>query len=230
MDVVMARRLALSSLAIVSLVAAANPIAALDLPSGASITGDYLESRSAEVVVGHCLANAESGLAGREAILSWTVRAGEWKGEQLDGLSVVAVVQSPETIGDIVTEPVEARSVIVVDERASASQRDALVGLAQSMAGSLLTDVVKVEAAPIEVVEAAGSRYVRAGEVARVEVRERRHEDGLCGNEGMFYPPLIALDHAHPAYTLVHEWQGTGLEGTWKSPEKSSSYSGTFVR
>ena len=227
MDVVMARRLALSSLAIVSLVAAAS---ALDLPSGASITGDYLESRSAEVVVGHCLANAESGLAGREAILSWTVRAGAWKGEQLDGLSVVAIVQSPETIGDIVTEPVEARSVIVVDERASAPQRDALVGLAQSMAGSLLTDVVKVEAAPIEVAEAAGRRYVRAGDVARVEVRERRHEDGLCGNEGMFYPPLIALDHAHPAYTLVHEWQGTGLEGTWKSPEKSSSYSGTFVR
>jgi hypothetical protein len=206
------------------------PVAALDLPAGASITGDYLESRSAEVVVGHCLANAESGLAGREAILSWTVRAGEWNGEQLEGLSVVAVVQSPETIGDVVTEPVEARAVMVVDERATDRQREALVGLAQSMAGSLLADVVKVEVAPIEVAEAAGRRYVRAGDVARVEVRERRHEDGLCGNEGMFYPPLIALGHAHPAYTLVHEWQGDGLEGTWKSPEKSSSYSGTFIR
>jgi hypothetical protein len=211
-------------------IAVAVPATALDLPAGSTITGDYLESRSAEVVVGHCLANAESGLAGREAILSWTVRAGEWNGESLAGLSVVAVVQSPDTIGDIVSEPVEARSVVVVDERASQPQRDALVGLARSMAGSLLTDVVKVEAAPIEVAEAAGRRSVRAGDLARVEVRERRHQDGLCGNEGMFYPPLIAIDHAHPAYTLMHEWRGSGLEGTWKSPEKSSSYSGTFVR
>jgi hypothetical protein len=230
MDEVMTRRHTLSSFAAIALAIAATPIAGLDLPAGASITGDYLESRSAEVVVGHCLANAESGLAGREAILSWTVRAGEWNGEPLAGLSVVAVVQSPDTLGDVVAEPVEARAVIVVDERASQPQRDALVGLAQSLAGPLLADVVRVEAAVIEVAEAAGRRYVRAGEVARVEVRERRHEDGLCGNEGMFYPPLITLDHAHPAYTLVHEWQGTGLEGTWKSPEKSSSWSGTFVR
>ena len=208
----------------------AFPAAALDLPAGASITGDYLESRSAEVVVGHCLANAESGLAGREAILAWTVRAGAWKGEPLDGLSVVAVVQSPDTIGDVVNEPVPARAVMVVDERASQAQRDALVGLAQSMAGPLLADVVKVESAPIEVSLMDGRRAVHVGDLAAVEVRERRHQDGLCGNEGVFYPPLIALDHAHPTYTLVHEWNGAGLEGTWKSPEKSSSFTGTFVR
>jgi hypothetical protein len=214
----------------VALVLVVLPVAALDLPAGASITGDYLESRSAEVVVGHCLANAESGLAGREAILAWTVRAGSWKGELLDGLSVVAVVQSPDTIGDVVNEPVLARAVMVVDERASPGQRDALVGLAQSMAGPLLADVVRVESSPIEVSAAAGRRAVHAGSLASVEVRERRHADGLCGNEGVFYPPLIALEHAHPTYTLVHEWNGAGLEGTWKSPEKSSSFTGTFVR
>jgi hypothetical protein len=212
------------------LVAVAIPATALDLPAGASITGDYLESRSAEVVVGHCLANAESGLAGREAILAWTVRAGAWNGEPLAGLSVVAVVQSPDTIGDIVSEPVPARAVLVVDERASQPQREALIGLAQSMAPSLLADVVGIESAPIEVAATAGLRSVRAGDLAAVEVRERRHADGLCGNEGVFYPPLIALEHAHPTYTLVHEWQGAGLEGTWKSPEKSSSFTGTFVR
>jgi hypothetical protein len=210
--------------------AAALPAVALDLPAGASITGDYLEARSAEVVVGHCLANAESGLAGREAILAWTVRAGAFAGEPLDGLSVVAVVQSPDTIGDVVNEPVEARAVLVVDERASSEQRDALIGLARSMAGPLLADVARVETAPIEVASAAGRRWVRAGEFARVEVRERRHQDGLCGNEAAFYPPLIALEHAHPTYTLIDDWNGAGLGGTWKSPEKSSSYTGTFVR
>jgi hypothetical protein len=224
------KRISPIALLVLALPALALPTAALDLPAGASIYGDYLESRSAEVVVGQCLANAESGLAGREAILAWTVRAGEWKGEQLEGLSVVAVVQSPSTIGDVANEPVEARTVMVVDERASQPQRDALVDLAQSMAGPLVADVVRVESAPIEVGAAGGRRSVVAGELAAVVVRERRHQDGLCGNEGVFYPPLIALEHAHPAYTLVHDWNGPGLDGTWKSPEKSSSFTGTFAR
>jgi hypothetical protein len=220
----------LAALSFVFTVLVVVPAAALDLPAGASITGDYLESRSAEVVVGHCLANAESGLAGREAILAWTVRAGAWQGQSLAGLSVVAVVQSPDTIGDVVNEPVPARAVMVVDERASQAQRDALVGLAQSMAGPLLADVVGIESAPIDSSAMDGRRAIRAGDLAAVEVRERRHRDGLCGNEGVFYPPLIALEHAHPTYTLVHEWNGAGLDGTWKSPEKSSSFIGTFVR
>src|SRR6187549_408293 len=101
-----------SSFLLAASIAIALPATALDLPAGASIYGDYLESRSAEVVVGHCLANAESGLAGREAILAWTVRAGEWKGQSLEGLSVLAVVQSPSTIGDVANEPVEARTVM----------------------------------------------------------------------------------------------------------------------
>lgn len=219
-----------SSLVALAFASGALPVAGLDLPSGATITGDYLEARSAEVVVGYCLANAEVGVTGREAILAWTVRAGAWNGEPLEGLTVMAVVQSEETIGDLTAEPVTARSVVLVDERASPSQRDALLALARSMAGSLLTDVVAVEAVPIEIAAAASRRSVRAGEIAALEIRERRHEDGLCGNEAAFYPPMIELDHAHPAYTLVHEWRGAGLLGTWKSPEKSSAYTGTFVR
>jgi hypothetical protein len=219
-----------ASLGFLALAALTLPAVAVDLPSGASIAGDYLEARSAEVVVGHCLANAEVGLTGREAILAWTVRAGTWNGEPLAGLSVVAVVQSDETIGDVAGQPVAARAVVLVDERASPSQRQALLGLARSMAGPLLDDVVAVEPAPIEIAAAAGLHSVRVGDLAALEVRERRHDDGLCGNEDLYYPPLVELQHAHPTYTLVHEWQGAGLEGTWKSPEKSSSYTGTFLR
>jgi hypothetical protein len=98
------------------------------------------------------------------------------------------------------------------------------------MAGTLLADVVRVETAPIEVAASAGRRSVRAGDLATLEIRDRRHDDGLCGNEDLYYPPLVALEHAHATYTLVQEWRGAGLEGTWKSPEKSSSYAGTFAR
>jgi hypothetical protein len=219
-----------STLGALLVLALVVPATALDLPAGATVAGDYLEARSAEVVVGHCLANAEIGLAGREALLAWTVRTGSWAGESLDGLSVVAVVESDDTMGDVRSAPVAARAVVVVDERASQPQRDALLGLARSMAEPLLADVVAVEAAPIEIALGAGRRSVRVGDLAALEVRERRHDDGLCGNEAALYPPLIELEHAHPAYTLVNEWRGPGLLGTWKSPEKSSAYTGTFAR
>lgn len=75
-----------------------------------------------------------------------------------------------------------------------------------------------------------GLRAVRVGEIAAIEVRERRHEDGLCGNEDVFYPPLVDLEHAHSAFTLQNEYLGHQLSSTWRSPGKSSAYVGTFAR
>ena len=214
-----------------TLIAAALPLHAVDLETG-SISGDYLEARTAEVFVGYCLANSETGLVGQEAVMAWRIREGSWAGVPLEGLTVVAVVEGTTTLGDVKAEPVRGRSVVVVDRLANARQRDALVSLVRSMAGELVDEIVSVESAPIsiELDETHGLTAVRAGDVAAVEVRPRRHEDGLCGNEDQFYPPLVDLRHAHPAYTLRHEFQGTGLSSTWKSPGKSSAFIGTFTR
>lgn len=203
-----------------------------DLPAGGSISGDYLEARSAEVFVGYCLANSEVNLAGREAILAWRVREGSWQGVDIEGLSVVAVVQADETLGDLDVDPVAARSLLLVDAEASERQADALVALARSMAGGLIAEVVAVRSIEIEAELRSGHglKAVRAGDVAALEVRDRRHADGLCGNEDVFYPPLVELDHAHSTYTLEHRFAGTGLGGTWSSPGKSSSWVGTFSR
>lgn len=205
---------------------------ARDLPAQGSIAGDYLEARTAEVFVGYCLANSEVGLAGREGTLVWSVREGDWEGVPLAGLSVVAVVEAEGTLGDPVGSPVATRSLILVDERASPRQRSALVGMARSMAGPLLANVAAVEGVPIAVErdESARLRTVRAGDIAALAVRERRHDDGLCGNEDVYYRPFVELQEAQATYTLRHEFSGLGLGGSWKSPEKSSSWSGSFVR
>ncbi len=211
--------------------AAALPLHAVDLGS-ASISGDYLEARTAEVFVGYCLANSETDLVGQEAVMAWRIREGSWSGVALDGLTVVAVVEGTTTLGDVKAEPIHGRSVVLVDGNANELQRDALVSLVRSMAGPLVDEIVSIESVPIaiELDEANGLTAVRAGDVAALVVRPRRHDDGLCGNEDQFYPPLIDLHHAHPAYTLQHEFQGSGLSSTWKSPGKSSAFIGTFTR
>ena len=226
------KKLSLSLIAVALIVAtAALPLHAIDLEAG-SIAGDYLEARTAEVFVGYCLANSETGLVGQEAVMAWRIREGEWSGVPLEGLTVVAVVEGTTTLGDVKTDPVRGRSVIVVDANADARQKDALISLVRSMAGQLVDEIVSVHSAPIvvELDETHGLRAVRAGDLASVEVRPLRHEDGLCGNEDQFYPPLVDLVHAHPAYTLQHEFRGTGLNSTWKSPGKSSAFVGTFAR
>src|SRR5579864_9177143 len=95
------------------------------------ISGDYLESRSADVYVAQCFANSEVGLTGDQALLAWHVRNGSWNGEKLDGLTVIAAVKASATLGDPYADPYPAKSVLLVDEQATPAQRAALVAFAE---------------------------------------------------------------------------------------------------
>ncbi len=197
----------------------------------AQVRGDYLEVRTANVYVGPCIANGEVNLTGKEAIMAWRVREGSWEGTAVQGLTVVAVVQADATLGDPFageTEP--ARSVILVDESASQSQKEALVSLARSMAPDLLNRIVSIESAPIELTRDLDQRAsLRAGDVATFSTRGFNKGDHFCGNESILYPPLIQAD-ARPAFTLEHEFRGEGLGSSWSSPDRASAFVGEFVR
>jgi hypothetical protein len=75
-------------------------LSAWAIPGNAALKGDYLEARSSDVFTGPCFAMSEVNLTGQEAILAWKVREGKWKGVDLSGLSVVAVVRASATLGD----------------------------------------------------------------------------------------------------------------------------------
>lgn len=212
-----------------------------------AISGDYLEARTSDVYTGPCFANAEVNLAGKEAVLAWNVRQGAWKGVPVAGLSVVAVVRAAATLGDPFASPLPARSVILVDQKADPAQRAALVGFAREMAGNLLSDVVAVESAPIELsvpapametaehahhaaAGLAGAANLKAGDVVELRTRGLRHDDHLCGNEEVYYDPLTPTVAAVPAVTLVHAFRGPELGVTWSSPGKRSAFVGTFAR
>src|SRR5215470_14033907 len=115
----------------------------------AGVAGDYLETRSADVYTGQCFANGEVGLTGNEAILAWRVDRGGWNGTPLDGLSVVLAVRARATLGDPYGEPYPAKSVIIVDDQATAKQQAALVAFARHMSGKLSDNVERVITAPV---------------------------------------------------------------------------------
>src|SRR5437764_14754086 len=99
-------------------------LAALGFASqGQKITGDYLESRSADVYVAQCFANGEVGLVGDQALLARHVRAGSWNGQKLDGLPVIEAVQANAKPGDPCEYPYPTRPETRGDGQATAPAR-----------------------------------------------------------------------------------------------------------
>src|SRR3954469_21222259 len=136
--------LALSSLMFATLAAAP-----------ATVTGTYVEARTAEVFAGACIMNGEAATTGREALLAWKVDRGQVNGVRLDGLAVVAALVSDTNLGihEIGGNPPRARAVLFVDARATATQRKALVAMVRSLSGQLIGSVVQESAVPIQFVD-----------------------------------------------------------------------------
>jgi hypothetical protein len=207
-------------------------LSAWAVPGNAALKGDYIEARSSDVFTGPCFAMSEVSLTGQEAILAWKVAQGDWNGVDLSGLSVVAVVRASATLGDPYHNPYPAESVLIVDSRATGRQRTALAAFATSMAGDLLDHVVRVETAPIQMTVEHGALHgaarMVAGRFAQIETRSLCHGDHLCGNESVFYPPLVTLIHSMPAFTLASSFSGKGLGEVWKNVDKRSAFVGSF--
>jgi hypothetical protein len=198
-----------------------------------TISGDYVEFRTADVYTGPCFANGEVNLTGHEAVLAWRIERGSWRGVALDGLSVVAVVRASATLGDLYANPLPARTVFVVDERAGQAQRDALISFAQAQARGLLNDVIAVDVAPIrfqmDVDGRHGAARLEAGAVVRLATRPISAEDHFCANEEIHYPPLAAnLHHSMPAVARTSAYTGNHLGRTWTEHGRRSSFVGTF--
>src|SRR5262245_61854593 len=128
-------------------------VASLALVHGAAgaaeITGQYIEARTCDVWTGPCFANADFNLSGKNAVMAWKIESGTFEGVSLDGLGMVAVISASDTLGLQQTGP--ARSIVIVDQKATPSQRQALVRLAQQQGGHYLKNVKAVQAAPVKI-------------------------------------------------------------------------------
>jgi hypothetical protein len=202
--------------------------------SAAQIQGDYLESRSCDVYTGPCFANAEIGLTGHQALMAWSIDAGEFAGVDLSGLKVVVAVRSVDTLGFGVGIKVRNelnRSVILLDDRATPVQMAALEKFARAKAGATAGEVTRIAALPIslQMDHVDMKAVLKAGKEVNLETRKLAKGDCVCTNEQIYYPPLIEVENSEPAYTLNSSFQGRGLGSQWSHNLSRSSFLATFA-
>jgi hypothetical protein len=210
-------------------------LVALTLPAAAadsSITGTYLESRTCQVYTGPCFANAETALAGREAVMAWNIESGKRNDIDLKGLSVVMVVRGNDTLGHQgMNDPKELKSAIIVDAKATPQQREALIAFVKDHTGRAGKEVVRVDAVPIQMsldtVDLRGN--LQAGDLVKLVTRKAKPGDCICQNEVAFYPPLTQVERFAAGVSIEAEFKGKGLGATWSTPESRSAYAGEFA-
>ena len=207
-------------------------VATASLASASEIGGVYMETRTCAVYTGPCFANAEMGLAGKDAIMAWSIESGDQKGVDLSGLNVVVVVSGDRTLGFRgVNDPQKLKSLILVDDRANLLQRQALVDFARTHAGRAGKAAIRVEVSPIrmELDFVALKGNLKAGKVVTIKSRKTRPGECICKNEVEYYPPLAKVDQFTPATAELGEFRGRGLGRRWSTPGARSVYMGTFV-
>ena len=209
----------------------AAAILSLSLPDRSSeITGQYVEARTCDVYTGSCFANADTGLAGKHAVMAWKVERGTSAGVKLNGLGIVAVVAAHETLG--LKQHRTPKSILLVDAKATPAQRDALVDLAKKQAGGLLGDVIAVRSAPVQIDACPCTNNSCAKiETSGVKVETRclnvDHDRG-CGNDCNYYPPLAKGVKARAAMAVENSFAGKEFNETWSDAERRGAYVGTF--
>jgi hypothetical protein len=213
-------------LIVLSAVALATP--ALTAGGKGSVTGSYVEARTAEVFTGGCIMNSEAETMGKQAVLAWKVDRGSFNGISLDGLSVVAAIAGDRNLGmqEMGGEKATVKSAMYVDSRANAAQQLALVAMANELSHGVVGTIVQVTAAPIQFADHGSEIEVSAGQVT-LDVNKHLTHDPTCGAQQWFHP-LAQVDDAAMGVASQHLFLGSALGTKWSDPNKRSAFFGTF--
>jgi len=193
-----------------------------------TVSGAYVEARTAEVFTGGCIMNSEAETMGKQALLAWKVDRGSFNGIAIDGLSVVAAVSGDRNLGmqEMGGEKPSVRSALFVDQRANSAQQLALVAMANELSNGLVGTIVQVTSAPIEFIDHGSEIQVTAGP-ASLDVNKHLTHDPTCGAMQWFHP-LAMVDDAAIGVAAEHVFTGSALGTKWSDPNKRSAFFGTF--
>jgi hypothetical protein len=214
--------------AIVAIALAGLAAAPLAAGGKGTVSGAYVEARTAEVFTGGCIMNSEAETVGKQAVLAWKVDRGTFNGIAIDGLSVVAAIAGDKNLGmtEMGGEKPAVRSAMFVDARANAAQRLALVAMASELSNGLVGTIVQVTPAPIEFADHGSEIQVTAGP-ATLDVNKHMTHDPTCGAMQWFHP-LASVDDAAIGVAAQHVFVGSALGTKWSDPNKRSAFFGTF--
>jgi hypothetical protein len=198
--------------------------------SNGTISGEYVEARTAEVFAGGCIMNSEAETMGRQAVMAWKIDRGSYHGVSLDGLAVVAAVNGDRNLGmrEMGGEaPEVVKAALVVDARASDTQREALVAMARELSKGVIKDVVSVKPAQITY-WADKDRIAIAAPEVQLTVNKQLTHDPSCGAM-QWFRPLTTIQQGSLGVAEAHAFSGSTLGTKWSDPNKRSAFFARFT-
>ena len=194
-----------------------------------TVTGEYVEARTAEVFTGGCIMSSEAETIGKQAVLAWKVDHGTFNGVSLDGLSVVAAVAGDRNLGiqEIGGGRANVRSAVFVDQRANGAQQLALVAMATELSKGTVGNIVQVTQTPIQFADQGQVVQVSTNQVALAVNKVMTH-DPTCGAQQWFHA-FVPSAQATMGVTEQNAFTGTALGTKWSDPNKRSGFVGTFA-
>jgi hypothetical protein len=193
-----------------------------------TVSGAYVEARTAEVFTGGCIMNSEAETVGKQAILAWKVDRGSFNGISIDGLSVVAALSGDRNLGmtEMGGDKPTVRTAMFVDHRANAAQQIALVAMANELSNGLVGTIVQVTPTTIQFADHGSEINVSADQIS-LDVNKHLTHDPTCGAMQWFHP-FSQLDGAEMGVADQNRFTGSALGTKWSDPNKRSAFFGTF--
>lgn len=196
------------------------------LSAGAqTLRGDYVEARTCSVYAGGCHYSGEYVTAGREALLFWHIREGQWNGVDVGGLSVIIAVVANNNLAEPSTR---RKSVLYLDARATQPQRKALASLFRERYANLLGDIRAVKAVPIRYTREDKQMTVDAPGVATLHISRYPCKHCLQPHQ-VWYQPLVPIADAEVASAKHTTYLDRQLGTVWQRGEENNVFVGEFA-
>ena len=191
-----------------------------------SIKGDYVEVRTASVFAGACHYNGEVTTTGREALMAWKVSSGQWRGVDLAGVRVVAIVGAETNLSD---NNGARRSEIIIGDNASDSQSRAILEALKSSYATSFGQIISVRRGPLNFDHEGRNYSVNADNLAAITV-EAMPNDLCCKMPNLvWYSPLVPLENRKVGYTTRAMYAGNAVSDRWQRSGENSAFYGRFV-
>lgn len=219
------RRLWVVPMLLAVLAVFSSAITITSLGESGAIRGDYVEVRSASVFAGACHYNGEVTTTGRDALMAWNVKSGRWRGVDLAGVSVVAIVTADANLSD---NDAARRSEIVIGNNASDAQSRAILEALKSRYTTSFGKIISVRRGPLSFEHEGKTYSVTANNVASINV-EAMPNDLCCKMPNLvWYSPLVPLENRKVGYTTRALYAGDAVGDAWQRSGENSAFYGSF--
>lgn len=187
--------------------------------------GDYIEARTAAVYAGACHYGAEYTTQGRAAVLGWSFDRGAFDGVSLAGVDLVVVTDADRNLAE---PDAVKRSVLYLDNTASAAQRTAARAWLAENHAALVGDIVRVKTVGVDVARDGDAFRVTAGPDIELAGNAMPERECCRMSYNVWYEPFTPVANRLVGNTAKFRVTERALERTWSRPAENAVFFGAF--